>query len=134
MPEDMLRGPYEGKYKKLYEHLQLLGDSSATMTFEQIEYVLGFSLPKSARHHQAWWANQPRGQSLAWVRAGFRTASVFVDEERLTFLRSDVAGPDGEATPPARESLPNLTISEAKERLARTFGVDPSQIEITIRA
>ena len=123
-----MRGPYEGKYRPLTDHLEALSDATERMTFEQVEAVLGFSLPQSARTHQAWWANQDRGQSLSWLRAGFRTSAVSLEEETLTFLRADVA-----------DELPSLlleplTIAEAKERLAVTFGVEPSQIEITIRA
>ena len=123
-----MRGPYEGKYRRLTEHLEALGDAQETMTFSQIETVLKFELPRSARTHQAWWANQDRGQSLAWLCAGFRTVAVSVDEERLTFHRFDM--PDEESE---REIQP-LTIAEAKDRLAFTLGIHASQIDITIRA
>jgi hypothetical protein len=123
-----MRKSYDGKYRPLHDHLTSVSDPQEPMTFGQIEDILGFALPASARIHQAWWANQERGQSLAWVTAGFRTVFVTVDEERLTFLRED--HPDF----PAERPLEPLTIAEAKERLALTLGIQPSQIEITIRA
>lgn len=127
-----MRGPYNGKYKKLTEHLELLGSPAASLTFDEVEAIIGFQLPESARLYQAWWANQPKGQSLAWLRAGFRTCRLSMEEKRLTFLRIDQ--PDLESEEPGPSSADPLTIAEAKQRLARTFAVDPSQIEITIRA
>lgn len=131
----MERGPYEGKYKKLTNYLVEHESPVEHMTFEQIEGLLDFLLPTSARRHQAWWANQPRGQSLAWIRAGYRTSNVSIADGKLTFVRVDQIDPHAEE-PLYQDKTPAspLSITEAKERLARTFGVDPSQIEITIRA
>ena len=127
-----MRGPYEGKYRKLTEHLERAPEATETMTFGQIEEVLGFGLPESARSYQAWWANQPRGQSLAWISAGFRTSNLSIDEQRLTFLREDQ--PDTETGESSILNNDPISIAEAKERLAKAFGVSPSQVEITIRA
>lgn len=120
---------YQGKYKNLSDFLRASDQQTVGMTFAEIEKVLGFSLPVSARQHQAWWANQPRGQSLSWLREGYRTAAVSVDEERLTFLRAA----DGEQVDIETKKLPALTIAQAKEALALSLGVKPSQIEITVR-
>lgn len=127
-----MRGPYEGKYQPLTRHLEESPNPKVTMTFGEVEKILGFALPHSARFHPAWWANQDRGQSLAWIKAGFRTSAVSIDGERLTFLRDDV----GEEASEAANGLVSepLSIAEAKVRLALSLGVDPSQIEITIRA
>lgn len=128
-----MRGPYDGKYRNLTEHLESLGSPTLSLTFDEIEAIVGFELPESAYLYQAWWANQPKGQSLAWLRAGFRTGGLSMDEKRLTFLRIDQ--PDLESEQPSLSSAAAaLTIAEAKQRLAQTFGVDPSQIEITVRA
>lgn len=131
--EMVMSEAYDGKYRKLTEHL-LGSPSDLVMTFEQIERLLGFSLPKSARSHQAWWANQPRGHSLAWLDAGYKAGAVTVEEERLTFRR--MGEPEEASLDERRRSLDGapLTIAEAKDRLAKTFGVDPSQIEIIVRA
>ncbi len=55
------------------------------MTFSEIEEVLGFPLPPSARRHGAWWSN---GQSnAAWRKAGWRTEARNMREHRITFRR-----------------------------------------------
>lgn len=131
-----MRGIYDGKYDGLYRFLQDREPPAVTMTFEEIEAILNDRLPASARQHQAWWANQSRGQSLAWLRAGYRTSDLSIADGRVTFVREDqIEGEVEEASPSkANEDQQPLTIAEAKERLARTLGIDPSQIEITIRA
>lgn len=123
-----MRGPYNGKYRPLTDHLERLAHPELRMTFREIEQTLGFELPASARTHPAWWANQERGQGLAWLRAGFRTSSIDLDEETLIFLREDVL--ETESNSPFEP----LSIAEAKERLAQTLGIEPAQIEITIKA
>ena len=129
----MLFGEYDGKYKALTEFLAARGGKSVTMTFAEIEEILGFSLPASARAHAAWWANQLRGQSLAWVVVSYKTADVLLEEERVTFLRLD--HPDVVAdVEPASSDGSALSLADAKVRLAQTYGVEPSQIEIIIRA
>lgn len=132
-----MRGSYDGKYVKLYIYLRDRERPEEEMTFEQIEKVLGFQLPESAREYPAWWANQQRGQSLAWESAGYRTTAVNLSDRRLTFKRVDQPDLEVVLADVAVEDerpLNPLTIAEAKQRLALTFGVDPSQIEITIRA
>ena len=116
------------KYRKLTLHLASIDDSEWTATFDEIESVLGFPLPDSARQYQAWWSNQMRSQSLAWQSAGWKATALDLENERVTFVY--VAG---EGTSEVRQFSP-MTIQEAKEHLAASFGVDPSQVEITIRA
>lgn len=116
------------KYRKLTFHLASIDETEWTATFEEIERVLGFPLPESARQYQAWWSNQMRSQSLAWQSAGWKATALDLENERVTFVY--VAGDEHEEVPQTRL----ITIQDAKEGLAASFGVDPSQVEITIRA
>jgi hypothetical protein len=63
------------------------------MTFAEIENILEFSLPESARRYQAWWANNPIDgrQSMAWLSAGRETEDLDLGGETVTFRRSDDA-------------------------------------------
>jgi hypothetical protein len=58
-------------------------------TFEQIEGILGFPLPPTARRRPQWWENNPNQHShaRAWLDAGFLTEQVNVPNESLTFRR-----------------------------------------------
>jgi hypothetical protein len=116
------------KYRKLTEYLKGLSDPDIQLTFTQIEEILGFTLPVSANQYQAWWSNNPRSQSLGWLEAGWRTANLDLAEERVTFIRGR-GGTEG-----SKDDSTHLTIAEAKLGLAAALGVEPSQVEITIRA
>ena len=76
-----------GKYRRLYTHLCSLPARAWRTTFGEIESILGFELPASARLHRPWWSNQSGGsghsQALAWSVAGWETASVDMDSETL---------------------------------------------------
>jgi hypothetical protein len=80
-----------GKYAPLYTHLKKMRSKEWRVTFAEIEALLGFDLPKSARIHRPWWANQGAGgnhsHALAWEMAGWRTAEVDMPGERLIFVR-----------------------------------------------
>jgi hypothetical protein len=121
------------KYRALTDHLTSLETDEVRLSFARIEQILGFTLPPSASAYQAWWSNNPRSQSLSWLAAGFRTINLDLAGEMITFIRVEqpIAGfPDddpGEAAPEP------LTIALAKRGLAATYGVDPSQVDITIR-
>lgn len=88
------------KYFPLRDHLFRQRLSRVQMKFSEIEEVLGFPLPKSARLYAAWWANQapPSSQSMAWTRAGWQTQEVDLASGRVTFAR--VLGQSPSASPP----------------------------------
>ena len=80
-----------GKYQRLYTHLRSLQTEEWRTSFGEIESVIGFELPPSARLHRPWWANQNSGnghsQALAWTVAGWETAEVDMDSETLLLRR-----------------------------------------------
>ena len=115
------------KYFELTKHLVNLNAERWETTFDEVEEVLGMSLPESARKHRPWWANQGHAQSSAWLGAGYKTANVDLPNEKVTFVYVG-DGVDREAPQAAK-----LTIAEAKAGLAASFGVSVEAVEITIR-
>ncbi len=81
-----------GKYAPLFHHLRELRRREWKATFSEIEKVLGFKLPDSARIHRPWWANQgERGghsHALAWEMAGWKTSQVDMAEESVVFVEA----------------------------------------------
>lgn len=66
-----------GKYEKLQNLLTTCKKSELTLTFPEIETLLGFALPPSAYNHRPWWANDTsHTQAKAWLSAGWRVVSV----------------------------------------------------------
>ena len=65
------------KYGPLKEHLLAISEDryEVTLSFRQLEAILGFELPKSAVDYRQWWGNQwdakGRSQAEAWLAAGF---------------------------------------------------------------
>ena len=86
-----------GKYAPLYHYLISRRSKGEWHTsFRQLESILGFQLPDSARLHRPWWANPNAGNghshALAWQAAGWRTKSVDVDAETLVFAKVGTQG------------------------------------------
>jgi hypothetical protein len=90
--ELLTQAAQRGKYAPLYRHLAARTDTEWAATFRDIERVLGFKLPDSARIHRPWWANQgERGghsHALAWEMAGWRTSQVDMAGEHVLFVRT----------------------------------------------
>ena len=88
LPDEMRRkAAARGKYAPLHRRLMSLTDDTWRASFAEIEGVLGFRLPDSARLYPAWWSNGDRhSHALAWVAAGFRVRPR-VAEQVIVFER-----------------------------------------------
>jgi len=70
------------KYDALANHFANVAPTvrEVTLTFRQMEEILGFALPKSATDYRQWWGNQldskNRPQAAVWIEAGFLVDSV----------------------------------------------------------
>ena len=80
-----------GKYRGLYAYLRKLDGQEWEVSFSEIETILGFPLPPSARRHATWWANHREGldhsQAVAWSEAGWDTTKVSLQTETLCFRK-----------------------------------------------
>lgn len=75
------------KYEPIRHYLSEAAREAVRMTFREMEAVLGFRLPASARRHPAWWANNPSNNTMTrqWLAAGYETAQVDIGRETLVF-------------------------------------------------
>ncbi|MBP7831331.1 MAG: hypothetical protein KA248_15590 [Kiritimatiellae bacterium] len=68
---------YRGKYRHLADYLKVDGRPEIILTFDQIEAILGFNLPETARTNHTWWANSlTRTNCFGWLGAGYKVAYV----------------------------------------------------------
>lgn len=114
------------KYDPLQRYLKQGQTEETPMTFAEVERVLGFSLPDSAKA-RSWWSNNP-GSHVgvpAWRDAGFRVSRVDVGNGKVVFVR--------EATKPAIQSSSNDTLtlrlddlSFAARKLLNDYAVESS--------
>jgi hypothetical protein len=76
------------EYRALYTYLERRYASVVVLTFEQMEALLGFALPKPARTDLEWWSDLvgTQRQSAAWTEAG-RTATPNLGAGTITFER-----------------------------------------------
>ncbi|WP_428649392.1 DUF7662 domain-containing protein [Roseibium sp.] len=82
------------KYEPLREHLARLDDVVWAAKLEEVEQIIGSSLPRSAREHRTWWANS--GGSLvhqnAWLDAGWRVERTDLMRDVIVFRRLRIGG------------------------------------------
>ncbi len=79
------------KYEPLKRHLEAaFQQERLRLDFATIEAVLGFSLPRSAYGHQAWWSNTRAGHShaAAWLDAGWKTADLDLAGRKVSFVKA----------------------------------------------
>jgi hypothetical protein len=72
------------KYDPLANWLTSSGEPEVRSTFAQIEGVLGFTMPPSARNHPAWWSGSVAARSIS--SAGWRATQVNLTAETVTFV------------------------------------------------
>jgi hypothetical protein len=68
-------GPMVGPFAALYERLCATDAVELTLTFAEIERLVG-ALPRGARVRRQWWTNNPlTPQARAWLYAGWKVMS-----------------------------------------------------------
>ncbi|WP_063860195.1 DUF6884 domain-containing protein [Paenibacillus sp. Soil724D2] len=76
-----------GKYTPLCTYLNTQEGSIIELMVDQLEELLGFALPTSAKQYRAWWANDvTHSQAKAWIFAGWEVDKVNLPV--ITFKRS----------------------------------------------
>jgi hypothetical protein len=81
------------KYISLYRFLSKRTSARMTLTFAEIERIIGSNLPESARKYSAWWSNSHTNahpHSRSWLNAGYKTADVAngISSEQMVFIKS----------------------------------------------
>jgi hypothetical protein len=86
-----------GKYRQLWQWLQDQGRDEISLTFPDIEQVLGMPLPHSARRHPThWYGYEGTALGRAIRDAGWRASQVNLTDETVLFIRDEAqsAGED----------------------------------------
>lgn len=78
------------KYAPLHQHLANSKSGVLSLTFSEIEKIIGAKLPPSAFKYREWWANDFIGrhtQAHAWGYAGYKVAHVDFANTYVVFRR-----------------------------------------------
>lgn len=110
------------KYSPLSEYLKNINDESVTLTYVQIEKILGSSLPKSAYQYQAWWANNSKNHYHAstWIDSGFKVDAIRFGEF-IVFKRVKQKLTDTLSITSTKKEVSNIESSEVLEIEERKF-------------
>lgn len=84
-----------GKYEPLARKLGQTSGDEFSASFSDIEKILGFRLPPSAREHRPWWANSYKSghsQAQGWIGAGWETRDIDLQREQVRFVRAQRVG------------------------------------------
>ncbi|QLQ39644.1 PIN-like domain-containing protein [Micromonospora robiginosa] len=76
-----------GKYQPLADYLAALDIEATSMTFGEIEDILGDTLAPSARKHLPYWYSSQNSLCRAVAAAGFKARGVRTDSEVVEFVR-----------------------------------------------
>lgn len=84
-------GSNESRYAPLALFLQNqpIRQDTLVLTFQNVEDIIGDTLPPYARRHRSWWANDSVGhvQSQQWLDVGWRVSTINMNEQRVQFSR-----------------------------------------------
>ncbi len=116
------------KYTPLKTFLAARMANEVPMTFDEIERIIGQSLPPAAFKHRPWWSNNPTNNVMtrAWLDAGYKTERVDMAARRLTFIRA------AKQTPPlvAPSHEPEGMLARLRRRLAGSVTI-PAGVDLT---
>lgn len=111
-----------GRYGPLHDFLASGSDNVATITFADIEALVG-ELPASARLHRPWWANSANTQARAWRDAGWRVQSVDQASEQVVFARDNTGVVDGGRSAAAKTAYIDADVATAVMARAEELGL-----------
>lgn len=76
------------KYEPLGQFLRRQKSDEVTLSFDQIEKILGFDLPPSQGSY-AWWSNNPDNNVMTkvWLEAGWRVKHIRLKDREIVFSR-----------------------------------------------
>jgi len=79
------------KYEPLAHFLRTEAFDARSLSFSEVEAIIGAPLPPSARLRPEWWSNNPTGHvnAQAWLGAGYKTEALNLSEETVIFRRYD---------------------------------------------
>ena len=77
------------KYRGLAEYLLSTNETKVALTYSQIEEILGFPLPDTAKKFkQSYWANtETHSYASSWMAVGYK-ARVDVESDTVIFIKN----------------------------------------------
>ncbi len=95
------------KYSPLRDYLKNSGEQRVTLTFKEIETIIGDVLPKSAREYNPWWEwDKSHTQATGgWAAAGYTVSNVSLVDEVVTFIKINREAPHNDFGHTAKKTI-----------------------------
>lgn len=84
--------PLGDQYLSLTNYLKNINQKRVELSFAEIENILKFQLPESARKHQQWWSNSlSHSQAYSWINAGYKVVELkdVIRKEIVPFISTN---------------------------------------------
>ena len=126
------------KYDPLYRFLQdiQVNVGEKTITFSEMERILGFKLPKSACVYRQWWANstspQQHPHAQSWLAAGWTVDTVNQQDKWVRFRRGKQRQSKQEAARVSSENRLNPDKGKQFHEKAAELLSERSQVEFQL--
>lgn len=107
------------RYAQLAEYLEKQGADEVTLSFNEVERILGSHLPASARKLRVWWSNDVTHvqAKYGWLQAGWKVEGVDFDAGAVMFRRV------GKRKAVETKAAGRMFEALAAERLSQLYGV-----------
>lgn len=92
LSEEFRRFLEESRYTPLLLHLESIPQerNSTTLSFKELEGILGISLPSTAKRTRSWWANSIcNDRAIFWMMAGWKVSSLGTAAGTVTLVRDN---------------------------------------------
>lgn len=78
-----------GKYELLLHFFKEQTSQYVVLTFDELEEILGFKLPKSAYVYSEWWSPNGHHHCQAWLQSGYDVINIKegICNKKITFYR-----------------------------------------------
>jgi hypothetical protein len=78
------------KFIAITNYLINHGENSITLSFEEIEKILGFELAPSAYTSSAYWyPSDTHTITLGWINAGYVAKNISINKKMITFIKQE---------------------------------------------
>jgi len=126
-----------GKYRALASYLSSQTASDLSLSFSDVEGILRFALPNSARKYRPWWANDVSHVQAedGWLVVGWKVDAVDLARKAVSLSKSGVVDRPGPLVRKKSNRLINAKSKQFEEFariiLSKRFGVllDPATLD-----
>ena len=121
--------------RNFVRHLINLEENEVEYNFDEIEKILGFSLPDSAKIFRPWWSNDKTHVQArdGWMKAGWDVIFIDLNEEIVRFRRKENFSPHKYIMATRQVTIEEMSPADfeiiAREVMSKHYKQDLSSVE-----